>query len=125
MLRATTWRPEIFDRSVIMSSVMPSEKYSCSGSPLILLNGKTAIDVLSDQLSEFGKRPIKLSRRKGLQIYAITGDWFSDVFHPLVPHWFETDGEFLLDLLCYLARHANTAGSASSCSRAAIFTPSP
>ena len=28
----------------MMSSVIPSEKYSCSGSPLMLLNGKTAIE---------------------------------------------------------------------------------
>ena len=35
---------ETFDRSVMMSSVMPSAKYSCSGSPLMLANGSTAID---------------------------------------------------------------------------------
>jgi NAD(P)-dependent dehydrogenase (short-subunit alcohol dehydrogenase family) len=32
-------RPEIFDRSVMMSSLMPSEKYSCSGSLDMLVNG--------------------------------------------------------------------------------------
>jgi len=35
------------DNAVIMSSVMPSEKYSCSGSPLILIKGKTAMEGLS------------------------------------------------------------------------------
>ncbi len=30
--------------SVMMSSVMPSEKYSCSGSPDMLSNGRTAIE---------------------------------------------------------------------------------
>ncbi len=35
------------DSSVMMSSVMPSAKNSCSGSPLMLLNGSTAIDGLS------------------------------------------------------------------------------
>src|SRR3990170_8652361 len=44
VLRAITCRPEILERSVMMSSVMPSEKYSCSGSPLMLLKGNTAID---------------------------------------------------------------------------------
>ena len=34
------------DSSVMMSSVMPSEKYSCSGSPLMLVKGSTAIDGL-------------------------------------------------------------------------------
>ena len=43
-LRAITISPAIFDRSVMMSSVMPSEKYSCSGSPDMLSNGNTAID---------------------------------------------------------------------------------
>ena len=32
-----------FDSAVIRSSLIPSEKYSCSGSPLILVNGSTAI----------------------------------------------------------------------------------
>ena len=40
-------RPEIFDKSVIMSSEIPSLKYSCSGSPLMFANGKTAIEGLS------------------------------------------------------------------------------
>ena len=35
------------DNSVMMSSVMPSAKYSCSGSPLMLVNGRTAIEGLS------------------------------------------------------------------------------
>src|SRR6266852_1562197 len=34
-------------RAVMISSTMPSAKYSCSGSPLILANGSTAIDGLS------------------------------------------------------------------------------
>ena len=37
-------QPDTFDRSVMMSSVMPSLKYSCSGSPLMLTNGRTAMD---------------------------------------------------------------------------------
>src|SRR2546423_906484 len=39
-----TNRAEILERSVIRSSVMPSLKYSCSASPLILVKGSTAID---------------------------------------------------------------------------------
>src|SRR5437899_6218476 len=35
------------DSAVMISSTMPSAKYSCSGSPLILANGSTAIDGLS------------------------------------------------------------------------------
>jgi hypothetical protein len=33
--------------AVVISSTMPSAKYSCSGSPLILAKGSTAIDGLS------------------------------------------------------------------------------
>jgi len=43
-LRAMTKNQRSFDKPVMMSSEMPSAKYSCSGSPLILVNGKTAID---------------------------------------------------------------------------------
>ena len=39
--------PDTFERSVMMSSVMPSLKYSWSGSLLMLTNGSTAIDGLS------------------------------------------------------------------------------
>src|SRR5262245_2705548 len=38
--------------SVIMSSVRPSEKYSCSESPDMLMKGSTAIEGLSD--TDFG-----------------------------------------------------------------------
>ena len=31
------------DSAVMMSSLMPSEKYSCSGSPLMLVKGSTAM----------------------------------------------------------------------------------
>jgi hypothetical protein len=34
-LRAMTSNPDSFDKSVMTSSVMPSLKYSCSGSPLM------------------------------------------------------------------------------------------
>jgi hypothetical protein len=33
-----------FDSPVMMSSEIPSAKYSCSGSPLMFANGRTAID---------------------------------------------------------------------------------
>ncbi len=45
-LRAMTSRPSILERSVIRSSVMPSAKYPCCGSPLMLSNGSTAIEGL-------------------------------------------------------------------------------
>ena len=42
-LRATTKNQRSFDSAVMMSSLMPSEKYSCAGSPLMLMKGSTAI----------------------------------------------------------------------------------
>ena len=45
--RAMTKNQRSFESAVMMSSLMPSEKYSCSGSPLIFANGRTAIAGLS------------------------------------------------------------------------------
>jgi hypothetical protein len=41
VLRAMTPRAETFERSVMMSSLIPSLKYSCCGSSLMLANGRT------------------------------------------------------------------------------------
>ena len=42
-VRAATCNPDTFDSAVIRSSVMPSLKYSFSGSELMFTNGNTAI----------------------------------------------------------------------------------
>src|SRR5512143_483386 len=42
-----TNREEIFDRDVMISSVNPSVKYSCFGSPVMFSNGRTAMEGLS------------------------------------------------------------------------------
>ena len=46
-VREVTLRSAIFARCVMMASVIPSEKYSFSGSALILMNGSTATVALS------------------------------------------------------------------------------
>jgi hypothetical protein len=38
------------ESAVMISSTMPSAKYSCSGSPPIFVNGNTAIDGLSGKI---------------------------------------------------------------------------
>ena len=43
-VREITWRARIFDRCAMTSSVIPSAKYSFSGSALRLRNGSTAMD---------------------------------------------------------------------------------
>ena len=63
-LRAITVRPAIFDRSVMMSSLMPSEKYSCSGSPDMLVNGKTAIDAVATLGNGFSRLDLAEVRRR-------------------------------------------------------------
>ena len=40
--------------AVMMSSTTPSAKYSCSGSPLMFVNGSTAMEGLSGSVSDFG-----------------------------------------------------------------------
>jgi hypothetical protein len=47
-LRAITNSDLKCDNAVMMSSTIPSAKYSCSGSPLMLENGSTAIEGLSE-----------------------------------------------------------------------------
>src|SRR5216684_740316 len=42
-LRAITKNQRSLDSAVMMSSLIPSEKYSCSGSPLMLVKGSTAM----------------------------------------------------------------------------------
>src|SRR5215471_10593321 len=46
-LRAITNSDLKRDSAVMMSSTMPSAKYSCSGSPLMFWKGRTAIEGLS------------------------------------------------------------------------------
>jgi hypothetical protein len=46
-LRAMTKKSRTRHSAAVMSSTMPSAKYSCSGSPLMFWNGKTATDGLS------------------------------------------------------------------------------
>jgi hypothetical protein len=53
-LRAMTKNHRTFDSAVMMSSLMPSAKYSCSVSPLMFWNGSTAIEGLSGSASTGG-----------------------------------------------------------------------
>ena len=49
---AITVRPDNLERSVIKTSVTPSAKYSCSGSLLKLVKGRTAMEGLSAVILE-------------------------------------------------------------------------
>src|SRR6516165_7892838 len=52
LLRAMTKSQRIRDSAVMISSTIPSAKYSCSESPLMFWNGITAIEGLSGKGSE-------------------------------------------------------------------------
>ena len=59
--------------AVMISSTMPSAKYSCSGSPLIFWNGSTAIDGLSGRGSEEPATGVAVGEVSPLIRYALIG----------------------------------------------------
>ena len=67
------------DSAVMMSSTTPSAKYSCSGSPLMFVNGRTAMEGLSGSGSGFGSRT--LAARSGQRV---DPNWASDVLDLLL-----------------------------------------
>src|SRR5215475_10501838 len=54
-LRAMTNNDLKRESAVMISSTMPSAKYSCSGSPLMFWNGSTAMEGLSGNGSSVGE----------------------------------------------------------------------
>ena len=124
-LRAITVRPPIFDKSVMMSSLMPSEKYSCSGSPDMLVNGKTAIDAVAT----FGSGLAALDRAAagvvalGCHFQTRIG---RSIFLTLIspPSWKRTSIR-LPTLSLTIDETQIPPGSASGSKRAATLTPSP
>src|SRR5689334_14574990 len=70
------------ESAVMISSTMPSAKYSCSGSPLRLAKGSTAIDGLSGSGSAVPTLPsLACGRLRGR---VREGAFRSDPVHP---HW--------------------------------------
>ena len=57
---------ESFDRAVMMSSEMPSAKYSWLGSSLMLVNGSTAIDGLSGRAGDYAAEAVDPQKRAEL-----------------------------------------------------------
>src|SRR3954469_9312454 len=53
VLRDTTFSADTLLKSVMMSSLMPSLKYSCSASPLMLANGRTQMEKCSVRVDDF------------------------------------------------------------------------
>jgi len=74
-LRAMTNSQRIWDSAVMISSTMPSEKYSWSGAPLKFANGISAIEGLSGSGGCGGKEAFgQLRRSQASQVrQSITG----------------------------------------------------
>ena len=85
-LRAITKNQRSFDSAVVMSSLMPSEKYAWLGSSLILLKGSTAIAGRSGKDSGEGARSAAISEGRPVAFRAdpAGGYWLDRQHYPLV-----------------------------------------
>ena len=102
------------ESAVMISSTMPSAKYSCSGSPLILAKGSTAIDGLSGSSADAGQLPPRGSgrrrRRVGEVTHAVDPHWPRDVLELLLADVFEGEVEPARGILLHARRDADPAG---------------
>ena len=108
----------------MISSTMPSAKYSCSGSPLILAKGSTAIDGLSGSGSGVGRPCLGLFGPAGAGS-AVDPHRPRDVLDLLLAQILEGEIELVAHLVPNTRLTQIPPGSASAFSRAATFTPSP
>src|SRR3972149_3618635 len=105
-----TKRLEIFERAVMMSSVIPSLKYSCSGSPLMLTNGRTAGG--GGEGGRGGRRgSLRRVRRRvpGLEPYPVHPHGLRDVLDGLLAEILVAKPDLALDLIIGRAREADAA----------------
>src|SRR5262249_44397084 len=127
-LRAITKSQRMRDSAVMISSTMPSAKYSCSGSPLILANGNTAIDGLSgrggfpspaSRLWRSAPSPAMRGRGDPGAIaagvgeggaYPVDADRPCDVLELLRTDILKNEVELARDILLHAGRDANPAG---------------
>ena len=98
----------------MMSSEMPSAKYSCSGSPLMLANGNTAIEGRSavDSLN-FGGRCGGFDDGRSVAFGegdAVDPDRPCDVLDGLLAHVLEAEAQLVSHLVVDLARNHDAAG---------------
>jgi hypothetical protein len=104
-LRAMTKSQGNREIAVMISSTTPSTKYSCSGSPLILAKGSTAIDGLFRQWQcRIGSRGLD----RGADFKG--SYWLGDVFDLLFADIGEADRKLGPDLVPHNTRDANCSG---------------
>ena len=109
----------------MMSSVMPSAKYSCSGSPLMLLNGSTAIEGLSRQREPARAAMPAAAAHGAAGDTAIDPHRIGDVLDRCSPWSSKSQPRPCRCLPRIGSDTAMPPGSASPRSRAAMLTPSP
>ena len=108
-LREITSRSRKRDSSVMMSSVRPSAKNSCSGSPLMLANGSTAIEGLAAAV--WRSRLARVPRRQpAVEHDGIGADRPGDVLDRLLAEIREGELEPGADLLAHRRGDADAAG---------------
>ena len=117
-LRAMTNSQRMRDSAVMMSSTMPSAKYSCSGSPLMFWNGSTAIDGLSGSGSAG-------ARARRAQPDPEHPDLCAMFFSSGLPRSSTSSAILPAASSRTRAEMQMPPGSASGSSRAAMITPSP
>src|SRR5262249_39301628 len=94
--------------AVMISSTIPSAKYSCSGSPLILANGSTAIDGLSGNGNDWGGAR-DMSDGGGSTLDPVHPHRPGDVFDLLLASILEGVGEPVANMVADRARDADAA----------------
>ena len=87
----------------MMSSVMPSLKYSCSGSPLMLLNGRTAIDGRSSFIEAYS------AEIRFLQENIINPNRLLDILQLLLAAVFKSQIEPVADVIAHRLRNGDAA----------------
>src|ERR1700686_138497 len=90
------------ESAVMISSTMPSAKYSCSGAPLIFWNGSTAVDGLSGSASgEFAAALVVSSDRSGFSASRMrwTRIGRADILDLLLAHVLKREGELVAYLV--------------------------
>ena len=99
----------------MMSSLMPSEKYSCSGSPLMLAKGSTQTESRGGEICSWRSIVCTANARTGRSRFFTVCSPKSSNVHDIFPAtWSRTVSET-----------ATPPIGASVCSRAATLTPSP
>ena len=106
VLRETTASADTLLKSVMMSSVMPSLKYSCSGSPLMLAKGSTQIDGAAAARSRLA-RSRRVRRRSRASAKHVDGA--RDVLDRVLAQIARIRAHLALDLIAHHARERDAA----------------